>query len=68
MADRSRLSVLNKLLTNNGYGTLGKVLRDSIINAFGAVDEGPQDVFTVFEYRHVHRHDWDKLKASLLQR
>lgn len=64
----SRLSVLDRLLASNGVGTLGKALRDSVINAFGAVDESPQDVFTVFEYRHVHRNDWDKLKAALLER
>ena len=60
--------MMDKLLASNGVGTLGKALRDSVINAFGAVDESPQDVFTVFEYRHVHRNDWDKLKAALLTR
>lgn len=68
MQDRARLSVLDKLLTSNGFGTLGKALRDSVINAFGAVDESTQDVFTVFEYKHVHRNDGEKLKAVVLKR
>lgn len=63
-----RLSLLDKLLTNNGFGSLGKALRDSVLNAFGSRDDTPQDVFTVFEYRHVHRHDWSKFKSAVTQR
>jgi hypothetical protein len=64
-ANGPRLSILDRLLTSSGFATLGKTLRDSVINAFGALDETPQDVFTVFEYRHVHRDDWEKLRAQM---
>eukprot|EP00892_Ulva_mutabilis_P002121 jgi/Ulvmu1/1190/UM108_0018.1 len=63
MANRPRLSVLDKLLTSTGFATIGKVVRDSIL-ALGTTEEAPQDKFTVFEYRHVHRDDWRNLCAA----
>lgn len=63
MASNPRLSVLDRLLTSTGFATIGRAVRDSVV-AFATTEESPQDVFTVFEYRHVHRNDWAKLRAS----
>ena len=58
-----RLSVIDKLLTSTGFASIGKTVRDSVV-ALGTTQESPQDKFTVYEYRHVHREDWKKLRAS----
>lgn len=63
MADNPRLSVLDKLLTSTGFATIGRAVRDSVV-AFATTEESPQDIFTIFEYRHVHRNDWAKFRSS----
>lgn len=67
MASQPRLSVLDKLLNSTGFATIGRAVRDSIV-AFGATEETPQDKFTVFEYRHVHRDDWANFRADVARR